>query len=317
MSPSLSVAIIILNWNNAADSLACLDPVSRLAYDNYEVILVDNGSADGTVRAVREHYPAVTVLENPENLGFAGGNNVGIRYALARGSDLICILNNDVIVTPDFLRPLAAVCQDQAQVGAVTPLLADMANPERVWALGAALDWRTATTTRLHAGEAIQTHLTRGPFEVGIAPGAALLFKREVIARVGLLDEKFFLYYEETDWCLRLRRAGYRILAVPASLVWHKVSATLGQTSPLVGYYMARNQLRFIGRNRSGLARLRLLGRAVLNNARTIAAFTLKSHGGQRLPQRNARLLALRDAALGRWGQLGPDVAGICGPDNR
>jgi len=311
------VAIIVLNWNNAPDTIECLRSLAQLDYPTYRVVVVDNGSTDDSVRAIHQQYPGVMILETQQNLGYAGGNNAGIRYALAQGAKYICILNNDVKVAPDFLTPLLAAFDEDAEVGVVTPLVAEMDEPEKVWALGQEIDWKTGMVTRIHSGEAMPSPQARVLIEVDIASGTVMLVKREVLERVGLLDETFYLYYEEVDWCLRVRRTGYRILAVPSSVVWHKVSATLGPTSPVIDYYMLRNHLHFIARHWSGAARLCLLGRTVLRNLLTIAAYTVKSHDDQRLPHRNARLLALRDAVLGRWGQMGPDVATMCYPEGR
>jgi GT2 family glycosyltransferase len=306
-----------LNWNNAPDTIGCLESVSRLNYHNYHVLVVDNGSTDGTVQAIRHRFPSVSMLENGANLGYAGGNNAGIRQALAQGAEYVCILNNDVTVAPDFLSRLLDALEEDDAAGVATPLVAEMANPDRVWALGVMVDARTGTGTRLHVGERLQNREVDQPAEVDVASGAAMLVKRQVFERVGLLDEAFYLYYEETDWCFQVRRAGYRILAVPTSVVWHKVSATLGQTSPVIDYYMLRNHLRLISRHWSGVSQLWLMTRTILRNLITIAAYTAKPHSGKRLPHRNARLLALRDAALGRWGTMGPDVEAVCYPDRR
>ena len=308
------IYLIVLTWNQRGLTLECLDSLATLDYptEQLHIVVVDNGSTDETAQAIREQHPAVTVLENSENLGYAGGNNVGIHYALAHEADYICILNNDVTVAPDFLTSLLAAFRGHADVGVVTPLVAEMAGPEQVWALGAVVDWQTGTVHRLHVGEAVSRLQAVAPFEVDIASGAAMLAKREVFEHVGLLDEAFYLYYEETDWCLRARQVGYGILAVSSSVVWHKVSATLGTTSPVIDYYMLRNHLRLIARHWSGARRLYLLGRIVLRNLLTIAAYTVKSHNGRRISNRNARLLALRDAVLGRWGKMGPDVAAVC-----
>jgi GT2 family glycosyltransferase len=312
MMPQL--AIVVLAWNQRDLTLECLASLAALDHPagQLQIVVVDNGSTDGTARAVREAYPAVTVLETGENLGYAGGNNVGIRYALDRGADLVCILNNDVTVAPGFCAPLLSVLRRGGGAGVVTPLIADMAQPERVWALGSMVDQRRGLVRRLHVDEPVSALRTAEPFEVDVASGAAMLVRREVFERVGLLDEAFYLYFEETDWCLRVRRSGYQILAVPSSVVWHKVSATLGQTSPVIDYYMLRNHLHLVVRHWFGMARLQLLGRTIARNLLTIAAYTLKPQHGQRLPHRNARLLALRDAALGRWGKMGPDVAAVC-----
>lgn len=314
MNPS--IAIVVLNWNNARDTMACLDSLAQLDYPDPWLIVVDNGSDDDSVAQIRAAHPDVTLLDTGANLGYAGGNNVGVKYALAAGADYVCILNNDVVVEPDFLAPLLAALHSQPNVGIVTPLVAERtAAGEHVWALGSAVNWRTAAVTRQHAGSAVIPWRGRTPFDVEIASGAAMLVKRAVFEQVGLMDEAFFLYFEEVDWSLKVRQHGYRILAVPSSVVWHEVSATLGATSPVIDYYMLRNQLRLIGRHWSGTRRSYLWIRVVLRNLLAVAAFTVKSQDRQRIPHRNARLMAIRDAFRGRWGKMGPDVAAVCCPE--
>ena len=297
------VVIIVLNWRKPIETLACLESLSHITYPETQIVVVDNGSGDDSVAMIRTGFPQAEILETGTNLGYAGGNNVGVRYALAAGGDSICILNNDVVVEPAFLGPLLAALQAQPDVGIVTPLVAEQSDSGYIWALGSAVNWRTAEISRLHIGEAVVAWRQREPFEVEIASGAAMLVKREVFERAGLMAEDFFLYYEEVDWCLKVRRAGYRILAVPASVVWHKVSATLGATSPIIDYYMLRNHLRLIGRHWRGIDRWRVLATTVMRNLITVAAYSVKSHHGKRIPSRDARLLALRDAALGRSGK--------------
>ncbi len=314
-SENLLVSIIILTWNQRDLTRDCLASLAQMDYpaDRLQLIVVDNGSTDDSVARIRAKFPDVKIIETGINLGYAGGNNVGIRHALAAGAEAVCILNNDVTVEPGFLPPLLAALQSGPDVGIVTPLVAEGTGDDgRVWALGSTVNPRTAAVNRCCAGEPLDAWREREPFEVETASGAAMLVRREVFERVGLLDEDFFLYFEEVDWCLKVRRAGYRILAVPASVVWHKVSATLGTTSPVIDYYMLRNHLRLIGRHWRGLQRISLQTRVVLRNLLTIAAYTAKPHGGLRIPNRDARLLALRDAALGRWGKMGPDVEKVC-----
>ena len=302
------VATIVLNWNNAADTAECLRSLEQCDAQQ-TVIVVDNGSTDGSGPTIRQQFPDITVLETGRNLGYAGGNNVGIRHALKEGADYLCILNNDVTVAADFLLPLVQILDEQSDAGIATPLVLEMANARRVWALGLAIEPRTGTVERRHANEHISDlHVTQ-PVEVDIASGTAMLVRREVYEDVGFMDEAYYLYFEEAHWCKQVRQAGYRILAAPSSMVWHKVSGTLGQASPLTDYYMLRNQLRFIALNWRGMQRSYLLGRTVLRNLLATAAFTVKSHNGRRLPNRNARLLALRDAARGRWGEIDTDVA--------
>lgn len=315
LEPSQSmVAIVILNWNNPDDTLACLRSVEALAYpaEQLAVIVVDNGSTDDSVARIGAACPGVFLLQTGANLGYAGGNNVGIRYALAAGADTVCILNNDIIVEPDFLPPLLAALASAPDVGVATPLVAAQPAQNRVWALGARVEWRTGDIRRQYAGEPVAIWRQQMPFAVEIASGAALLIRREVFERVGLMDEAFFLYYEEVDWSLMVSKAGFRIVAVPASLVGHKVSATLGAASPAIDYYMARNHLRLLSRRCSGLRFAYLWSRVVLLNLLTIAVYTAKSHNGQRTRHRNARMFGLRDACLGRWGKMGPDVVKAC-----
>jgi GT2 family glycosyltransferase len=292
-------AIIILNWNNAADTVACLRSVTNADYGALEVVVVDNGSTDDSVACIRTAFPHMRIIETGCNLGYAGGNNVGIRQVLAEGFDFVCILNNDTTVEPSFLNPLIAVLAARPDVGIVTPLVAEQSTGAGVWALGQRVNRWTATVSREHAGAPVTAWRGCEPFAVEAASGAAMLVERSVFEQAGLMDERFFLYYEETDWCLRLRKLGIQIFAVPESVVHHRVSATLGQTSPVIDYYMTRNHF---------LLLCRTIGRQLL----AVSAFTVKPEGGLRIPRRNARLLALRDAMRGRWGRMGADVASAC-----
>lgn len=141
-----------------------------------------------------------------------------------------------------------------------------------------------------------------------------MCWKRQVIEQVGVLDPRFFIYYEETDWCVRARAAGWRIVYVPQSLLWHRISAAMGTASPATAYYMTRNSLLFLSKHLRGWRRAITLARVGGRDLLAIGAYTFKSHAGARRPNRDARLMALRDALLGRWGRMGQDVAAICYP---
>jgi len=307
------VVIIILNWNNAADTLACLDSVFRSDYPNFHVLVVDNGSTDGSPEAVRAAYPTVTLIENGANLGYAEGNNVGIRHALAHGADYVLLLNNDTLVAPDMLAKLLAVAEADAQIGIVGPLICYYDPPDVVWNAGNAIDWQEGNVMNLRGDESCDKVGTQ-PYAVDYVSGCALCIRRSVIEQVGLLDARFFIYYEETDWCVRTRRAGYIVMMVPGARIWHKVSSTMGIASPPTTYYMTRNQFLFYARHTRGLARAALLSRLLLRELRTLAAHSLKPCHRHLWRSRDARLLALRDALLGRWGRMGPDVARVCYP---
>lgn len=298
------VAVVILNWNNPDDTLACLHSVAAVNYPAMVTIVVDNGSTDDSVARVRAGFPDVEVIETGGNLGYAGGNNVGIRHALALEAPYVLVLNNDVLLEPDSLTLLVAEIEAGVDVGVVAPLIADAADPGTVWALGAELDLRTGSVNRLYCGEGVAEMKGRPSFAVIVAPGSAMLLRREVIEQVGFLDEAFFLYYEEVDWALRVREAGFRVRAVPGAIVFHAVSSTLGQENPLVDYYMTRNQLVFLTRHWHGADRLRVLPLAFVSRLATALAFSINHRSPERLARRNAILHGLRDAVLGRTGQM-------------
>jgi hypothetical protein len=174
------------------------------------------------------------------------------------------VLNNDVLVDPAFLPPLLAAHQHTSGSAILTPMICEIEEPDIIWALGGHIDWNTAASQLLHTGERRAAWKDGAPHEVDFAIGTALLASRQVWERVGLIDESFFLYYEETDWCVRARRLGIPSVAVPASCVWHEAGAGGGRTSPQVTYYMTRNALRFLKRNLAGRQRILPLLRVAL-----------------------------------------------------
>jgi GT2 family glycosyltransferase len=313
-----SVVVIVLTWNQRDLTLDCLASLAEMDYpqDALQVIVVDNGSRDGTPAAIRERFPAVTVLENGDNMGFAEGNNVGIRHALQGSSEYIMLLNNDTEVDRLMLRELLAVMQARPEAGIVGPKMLYFEPSDLIWCAGNRINWRTGDTIRLRA-EQPDKEADGKPQQVDFITACAICLRREVIEQVGFLDPRFFIYYEETDWCVRAKNRGWHILYVPAARLWHKVSAAMGATSPATDYYMNRNMLLFLAKNRSGLGRVGSMAWAAGRNLLAVAAYTAKPHGGRRIPNRDARLLALRDAVLSRWGKMGPDVARVCYPGGR
>jgi GT2 family glycosyltransferase len=309
------VAIILLTWNQRQVTLECLDSLDKMEYapDRLEVIVADNGSTDGTCEAIRTGYPRVVLIENGENLGFAAGNNAGIEYALRTSAQYIMLLNNDTVVVPDMLTRLIEIAEHDPGIGIVGPKMLYYDTPDIIWCAGNQINWRNGDTRRLQANEHDHDEHDK-PHEVDFITGCAICVRRQVIDQIGRLDPRFFIYYEETDWCVRAHAAGWGILYVPRARLYHKVSMTMGATSPATEYYMNRNVLLFLAKNRSGLAAFWSVFLACMRNLLTVSAYTVKSHHGQRLLRRNARLLALRDALLGRWGKMGPDVALVCYP---
>ncbi len=238
------VDIVILNWNGCRDTLACLASLRRLTYSNFHTIVVDNGSTDGSACEIRSAFPDVELIETGQNLGFAGGNNVGIRRALERQSDYALLLNNDTEVDPKLIDAFVAAARNNTDAGVFSGKIYYHSEPERIWYFGT--KWNPNTTHFDHPGHGVIDDGIgfSGISDTDYASGCAFFFSTARAQDVGLLDEDFFLYFEETDWCYRARAKGYRSVVVPEAKLWHKVSASTGGVdSPLMIYFMTRNKL--------------------------------------------------------------------------
>lgn len=250
--PPPLVYVILLTWNQREDTLDCLESLSQMRYPHYRLLLVDNGSTDGTVEVVRECFPGVKTIVNPRNLGFPGGFNVGMCYALDQGAEYLFILNNDTLVEPNILDELMAHA-GPPDVGMVAPKIYYADEPNRIWSVGAQ---RHSWTLEMTATGDDQ--LDEGQWEAVIERdylfGCALLLRRSLLENVGLFDTGFNpIYYEDMDLCLRARQAGYRLLLVPNARMWHKVAASAGGTgTPRERYLMARNSVRFFRKHVRG-----------------------------------------------------------------
>lgn len=310
------VAIIILNWNNPEDTLACLQSVTALAYPCFSVLVVDNGSTDDSVARIRMAFPHIEMLETGENLGYAEGNNVGFRWALEQEIDYVCLLNNDTMVAPDFIAHLVAELEANTSTGIAGPKMYCFDPPDMVFAAGSLVNWDTGTLNQRgmwQREDAIGSIYANHPEDVDFIIGCGVLIKRAVLEQIGLLDPRYYLNFEDVDLCVRTRQAGYRVRYTPRAVLRHKVSASLGQGSASNTYYMTRNALLFFGTYLSGWRRWRALAHIVIRSLGHIAVWTIKpQYRHSARAKRDANLLALRDAALGRFGKMGPDVEAIC-----
>lgn len=223
-----SIAIIVLNWNGRDLTLDCLRSLEGITTPDLRIILVDNASSDGTAEAVRRRYHArVTLVENAENLGFAAGNNVGIRRALDDGADFILLLNNDTVVAEDFVDHLLGPMLADAAIGITAPKIYYAEPENQIWFAGGEISmWRgVAKHTGIREIDRGQHDTAR---DIDYATGCAFLVRRAVFERIGDLDPGYRAYFEDTDFCVRARRAGFRIRYVPAAHVWHRISASTG-----------------------------------------------------------------------------------------
>jgi GT2 family glycosyltransferase len=232
------VSIIVLNWNNYADTKECLESLGKISYPNYEIIVVDNGSQDGSTARIQKEFSQHIYLYNKSNLGFTGGNNVGMRYAIEKGSDYIFWINNDMIVDKGFLEPLMEAGEKGAEL--VGPVTYYYNEREKVYSAGEDLNFfRTGLKRYKIEGK---------PREVD-SLGGAFLIKKEVIDKIGYFYEPYFLNCEETDYCFQARKAGFKVFFEPKSKIWHKVGTTLRKIPAQATYYYYRNKLLFIKRN--------------------------------------------------------------------
>lgn len=252
MSQTPRVVLVILTWNRRDDTLRCVASLSRLTYPNCVPVVVDNASSDGTVAALRARYPELTILENPQNLGYAGGSNVGIRWALAHAAEYVLIINNDTEVTPDMVAELVRVAAGDPRIGVVGCRNLLMDDPTRLWGAYGVLTYGPFVVRTAGEGEA-DGPAWRVVKDVDWVIGNGYLWRRAALERVGLLDERFFAYHEDVDWCLRARAAGFRVVYAGTASIVHRGAVNAAEGSPrhapLTWYLLGRNGVRLVRRN--------------------------------------------------------------------
>jgi len=275
------VAIIILNWNGWKDTIECLESVFRNTYPNYQVIVVDNGSTDGSIEKIKAwadgkqreeaerggdstkeeevisnwknkddklslQYPLI-LIQTGENLGYAGGNNIGIRFALNKLFNYICILNNDVIGENNFLRSIISKMEHDKSIGIAGPMLCDYYNNEIVQSSGVKLDLYTGRMISFNAG--INKNICKKNLIIDYIGGACLIIRSSLINLIGVIPEVYFMFFEETEWCIKAKRKGYKVMCIWKSTVYHKLSRSINKLEEIPEYYKKRNKIIFEKRN--------------------------------------------------------------------
>ena len=257
MSKSL-VSVIIINWNGGEVFKNCLQSLSKIDYQNWELIVVDNGSGDGSVEAVTKEFPEVDLLQTGANLGFTGGYNRGLEYAMAWGADYFLVINNDTLLgSPDILQKLIETAESDPEAGLVVPKIyfakgyefhKNRYQPQElgkvIWYAGGDIDWNNVYGSNHGVDE-----VDKGQFdevrETDFATGCLVMYKAKALKEVGLYDKKFFAYMEDADHAQRIKRAGWKILYSPKGWLWHKVSQSSGIGSELNDYFLTRNRMIF------------------------------------------------------------------------
>jgi GT2 family glycosyltransferase len=233
------VLITILNWNGLQDTLECLESVFKMDYPNFKVLVVDNGSTDNSGEVIRNRYPQVALIENEENLGFTGGNNVGMQYAMKNGFRYVWLLNNDTTVEFDTLSHLVATAESRPKIGLVSPVIYYYDEPHKIQFCGSYIDWENHGNP--HA-ESLESWKEMNEAQTVSLWGTALFIKSDVIKQIGYLDTKYFAYHEDCDYCIRATKAGYHCVLEPHAKVYHKDSrSTSNHTASLRIFLMVRN----------------------------------------------------------------------------
>ena len=240
----MKLAIVILNFNCRKETIECLKSLRFSTNENNQVIVADNASEDNSLQLIKAVLPRIKIIQNNENLGYAGGNNVGIKDALGNGADYILILNPDVLVKKGTIKQLLAAAK-ATSAGIVGPKI--LTPNGKIWSGGGVIDKKRFTAGLIGLGEA-----DRGQYpaikNVDFVSGTAMLVKKEVFEKVGPFDERYFLYYEDVDFCRRAEKAGFKVVLAPLAVVIHKESSAVSQKSGLKEYYLARNHWLFLAR---------------------------------------------------------------------
>ncbi len=248
------VAIILVNYNGSDDTIECISSLARCVKQDFFIVVVDNSSTDTSVKKLKEAQSIYKfeLLVALDNKGFSAGNNIGIMYALEQKAEYILLLNNDTIVSPDFLDYLLEGFKEFPNCGATIGKILYENQRNKIWYAGGALNHKTARTEHFNYGKD-NLNKNEALVKVTFATGCCLCLSSESVNKVGLLCEDYFLYEEDTDYSLRLTERGYDIIYVPKAIIYHKVSASVGECSPMAQYYITRNKYTLIRKHFMGI----------------------------------------------------------------
>ena len=293
------VISIILNTNRRDDTLACLESLMASSYPRHKAIVLDNHSTDGSIEAISSAYPQVQVIELNENQGYAGNNNVGINAAIQQGADWVFVLNEDTILDRECLSHLVDVGRSDPTIGVIGPMVYHYDEPGIIQSAGGTLSDKWEGN---HLGKNVaDIGQFPNPHQVDWISGCAIMVRRAVIEQVGPIDARFFYYWEETEWCVRASRAGWKIMHVPGAKLWHKGVQRNYQPKPSLLYYDTRNHLLLLAKHR---APARAWFNTWLQILRTLTSWTIKPKWKSMSQHRDAMWHGLVDFLCHRWGQM-------------
>lgn len=246
MNPKIT--IVILNWNGYEDTTECITSLQKVKYDNHQIVVVDNGSDAEEFNKLKNNFLHIEVLRSDVNLGFTGGNNLGIKHSLEKKADYILLLNNDTTVEPNFIETLLKVFEKEPKAGIVAPIINYFNEQNKIWSAGGKIDKLRGAGISKPAS--ISKEDATSEFKVEFVSGCCMLIDSNVLNEIGLFDENYFLYSEDTDLCYRVNRNNREIYVAKDALIYHKTkSSTKAELSALALYYETRNRLYFVKKN--------------------------------------------------------------------
>ena len=246
------LAIVLLNWNSFELTKNTLESLQQTTYTNYDCIVVDNGSADGSGDLIEKTFPNCIVIKSSTNKGFTGGNNIGMDFALQHGYEYIMMLNNDVAVEPNFLEPLIASLDQDLTIGAVQPLIYFYHDRNLIWNAGSTFNAFLGICSTPNYNKKDPGHqFKKKSKKIDWITGCAFMMRTSILNNIGLLKDAFFMYYEDVDLSFRIKNAGYQLDYVPSSVIYHIAGMSLktskkekeGFVNPKVHYLNARNRI--------------------------------------------------------------------------
>ncbi len=244
-----SVFIILVNWNNTKYTIDAIREVKKQTYANCRIIVVDNNSNTKPDKEILKIESKATIIQTGENLGYSGGNNRGMEYALRQQADFILFMNSDVFLDPKMIGNLVKAMDKDKNLGAVGPRIYYYQDKKKIWFIEGPINWIKGTTHSLHQGEKDKGRFKR-PIATDRLAGTAMLIRSEILEKIGGFDETYFMFLEDVDLSVRIRKEGYMLKTIPQAILWHNESTTTGgKDSKKTIYYYTRNKLYFMRKN--------------------------------------------------------------------
>ena len=242
------VYLIVLNYKGYGDTCECVDNLLQQNYENYKILIVDNDSQDESFEKLRIRYPQIPIVQTGKNLGYAGGNNIGIHIAVKEGAQYIGILNNDIRAEEDVVSKMVTAFAQDDKLGMIGPAICEW-NSDIIQSAGASINFFTGNSILYHKGESYLEIEKSNIIYGNYLGGAALFFRPSILDAIGNIPECYFMFFEETEWCVKAVKSGYLVACDLDARIWHKESAAVNKISNMKRYYLDRNRILFIKRN--------------------------------------------------------------------